>query len=163
MKQFLLFCAIVLSFLSAQAQTQPTNTDIQKLIQRVDSLEKELTYFKLTTGLAQTNSDINIKVNNITITTNEIEAHIYRKDFDRRFYDMYLELYYANINNLNSTKELIEVRKQEAFLRIIVGNFNDSETSLIRKHIDAIESSLECLEIANKRLKAVLEIYHNFL
>lgn len=58
MRTVLSFLVSVLSFISIQAQSQNSQMEMQALVHRVDSLEHELSYLKLTYELYTLNSDI---------------------------------------------------------------------------------------------------------
>lgn len=58
MNKFLCSLVFVLSFSSVHAQSNDSQKEIQTLVQRVDSLEHELSYLKLTYELNTLNSDI---------------------------------------------------------------------------------------------------------
>ncbi len=58
MSRFIISIVFVLSIISVQAQSLNNQEETQSLVQRVDSLEHELSYLKLTYELGTLNLDI---------------------------------------------------------------------------------------------------------
>ena len=62
-KIFCTLLVLVLSIFSVNAQSQNSQEEMQTLVQRVDSLEHELSYLKLTYELNTLNSDMKLFLN----------------------------------------------------------------------------------------------------
>ena len=82
MKKILSFLVFVFPFISIQARSQdslPQNPQVEKqtLVQRVDSLEHELSYLKLTYELYTLNSDIKMFANEVDTKSIEIRLDLY--------------------------------------------------------------------------------------
>ena len=68
-KIFCTLLVLVLSIFSVNAQSQNSQEKMQTLVQRVDSLEHELSYLKLTYELSTLNSDMTLFTNEINIVS----------------------------------------------------------------------------------------------
>ena len=81
-KLFFTLLVLVLSIFSVNAQSQNSQEKMQTLVQRVDSLEHELSYLKLSYELSTLNSDITLFSNEINIKTLEIQLDLYNRNFN---------------------------------------------------------------------------------
>ena len=79
-KIFCTLLVLVLSIFSVNAQSQNSQEKMQTLVQRVDSLEHELSYLNLTYELSTLNSDMTLYSNAIDIESLEIKFNIYNSD-----------------------------------------------------------------------------------
>lgn len=79
------------------------------LTQRVDSLEHELSYIKLSYELYTLNNDLSIFNNDIGVRTNAIQINIYTHNFDYKLYKAYKDNYEATKDKLLSYQDLIEI------------------------------------------------------
>ena len=81
-KIFYTLLVLVLSIFSVNAQSQNSQEKMQTLVQRVDSLEHELSYIKLSYELYTLNNDLSIFNKDIGVRTNAIQINIYTHNFD---------------------------------------------------------------------------------
>lgn len=65
MKKLLFLCLFALTFCSGFAQSQKPQENNQVLVQRIDSLEHELSYLKLSYDLYTLNSDMKMAASEI--------------------------------------------------------------------------------------------------
>ena len=75
-KIFCTLLVLVLSIFSVNAQSQNSQEKMQTLVQRVDSLEHELSYLNLTYELSTLNSDMTLFSNAIDIKSLEIQLNL---------------------------------------------------------------------------------------
>lgn len=108
MNKFLCSLVFVLSFSSVHAQSNDSQKEIQTLVQRVDSLEHELSYLKLTYELNTLNSDITMFANEVYTKSIAIQLDLYNRNFNSKLGDAYQHIMkHANARNnqfLNSLK-----------------------------------------------------------
>ena len=79
-KLFLCPLVLVLSIFSVNAQSQDSQEEMQTLVQRVDSLEHELSYLKLTYELSTLNSDMTLFSNAMDIKSLELQLNLYNRN-----------------------------------------------------------------------------------
>ena len=84
MNKFLCSLVFVLSFSSVHAQSNDSQKEIQTLVQRVDSLEHELSYLKLTYELNTLNSDITMFANEVYTKSIAIQLDLYNRNFNSK-------------------------------------------------------------------------------
>lgn len=100
MRKLLLFFASVLSFISIQAQSQDSQIEVQALVHRVDSLEHELSYLKLTYELYTLNSDIIMFANEVYTRSIAIQLDLYNRNFNSKLGYSYQQYYdHAYVKN----------------------------------------------------------------
>lgn len=118
MNKFLCFLIFVLSFFSIHAQSQDSQEKVQILIQRVDSLEHELSYLKLTYELNMLNSDISIFTNEVYSKSIGIQLNLYTRNFDSRLYESYDDYYESCQSKKNQFLNSSKPRKSSSLLRL---------------------------------------------
>ena len=111
MNKFLCSLVFVLSFSSVHAQSNDSQKEIQTLVQRVDSLEHELSYLKLTYELNTLNSDITMFANEVYTKSIAIQLDLYNRNFNSKLGDAYQQYYETCQRKKQSISELIEAKK----------------------------------------------------
>lgn len=124
MKIFLFLIVFILSLISIQAQSQnplPQNSqvDMQTLVHRVDSLEHELSYLKLTYELNELNSDIIMFANEVEIQYITLQLKYYNRNFDYKLGESYQQYYESCQGRKQVINGLIEAKKILVPLEII--------------------------------------------
>ena len=145
MNKFLCSLVFVLSFSSVHAQSNDSQKEIQTLVQRVDSLEHELSYLKLTYELNTLNSDITMFSNEVYTKSIAIQLDLYNRNFNSKLGDAYQQYYETCQRKKQSISELIEAKKT---LKASYNVINDA--------YDSLGKSMELLEI-------VIDTYNKFL
>ena len=101
MRKFLFFLVCGLSSISIQAQSQNSQMEVHALVHRVDSLEHELSYLKLTYELYTLNSDITMFANEVYTKSIAIQLNLYNRNFNSKLgqsYQQYYESLYIIFN-----------------------------------------------------------------
>lgn len=148
-------------YFSMQVKAQSTNeqTNIESLSQRVDSLEHELSYLKLTYELSSLNSDISMFSNDVRITSAAIELNVYSRNFDYRFGNAYLQNYEACQDKMESLQELIKQKKEFLALKFITYPFTESELNVLMASYNSLDAAYKHLESSMKVLKLSVDFY----
>lgn len=133
------------------------------LTQRIDSLEHELSYIKLSYELYTLNNDLAVFKNNIGITTNEIQINIYERNFDYKLYSAYKDNYEANKDKLLSFQELIKAKKTYFWLKITTYPYSENEKELLLASYMTIDNGYSALESSLKLMKVCLDMYKESL
>lgn len=122
-KFFYTLLVLVLSIFSVNAQSQNSQEKKQTLVQRVDSLEHELSYLKLTYELSTLNSDMTLFSNAINIKSLEIQLNLYNRNFNSQLGYAYQRYYKSCQERKQSISELIESKKTFFVLKVITYPF----------------------------------------
>ncbi len=111
MSRFIISIVFVLSIISVQAQSLNNQEETQSLVQRVDSLEHELSYLKLTYELGTLNLDITTFSSEVFTRLTAIKLDLYNRNFDNRLEEAYQVYYESCLRKQDSLAELIEAKK----------------------------------------------------
>ena len=163
MNKIIISFIFALSFFTAQAVSQNDKKDIStiSLSQKVDSIEHELSYLKMSYELSSLNNDITMFVNEIYTKSLAIQLNIQSRYLDRRLTNSYTEYYDACKYKQNSISELITVKKTFFNLKYITSDFSKEESNVLLKSIDVIDSAYDSLESSMSLLKVSLETYNS--
>lgn len=145
--------AFSLSFLSVHAQSHNSQNDVQTLIHRVDSLEHELSYLKLTYELNAIKSEITIFANGMSSTSNSIEININNRNFDKELGILYQQYFESCQNRKQSISECIESNKSKLFLQVATYHYTESELKILEGIYNGINASYDLLEKRMNLLK----------
>lgn len=161
MNKFLFSLAFMLSFFSIHAQSQASRDEMQTLVQRVDSLEHELAYLKLTYKLNTLKSDIVIFANEMHAKSLEIQLHIYNnnKDPDSRLKDSYQKYYETCKARKQAFTELIEATKTFFVMKVFRYPYSESELNELMSTYKLISTAPNLLEASMDLLKSTIEAY----
>lgn len=133
------------------------------LTQRIDSLEHELSYIKLSYELYTLNNDLSTFKNEIGIASNAIQINIYTRNFDYELYKSYKDNYEANKDRLLSFQELIEAKKTYFWLKIITYPYTENEKKMLLLSYTTIDKGYSALESSLKLMKVCLDMYKDSL
>ena len=145
-KLFLCPLVLVLSVFSVNAQSQDSQEVMQTLVQRVDSLEHELSYLKLTYELSTLNSDMTLFSNAMDIKSLEIQLNLYNSQDKKQ-----------------SISELIEAKKTFFVLKVITYPFSESEMNTLKASYNVIDNAYESIGNSMDLLKIVIDAYNKSL
>ena len=160
MNKLLLSLALVLIFsINMSAQSQNSQTDIQTLTQRVDSLEHELSYLRLSYELYTLNSDISKLSNEVETRSIGVQLNFYRKNFSSRLVSSYRQYYESCIEQKRSYSELAETKKDYFILRMMTYNFTESERRTLIACFNLIDKAFSLWEQQLDMLKISIDMY----
>ena len=160
MRNIFICIVILFSTLSGFSQTLDVDAKLDSLVQRVDSLEHELSYFKLSYELNSLNSDIAMFSNEVYTKAIAIQLDLYNRNFDSRLASAYKRYYESCENKMQSYSELIEAKKTFFAVKIFTFPFSESELktlfasyNVINNAYESLESSMELLDLTIKEYR----------
>lgn len=162
-KIFYTLLVLVLSIFSVNAQSQNSQEKMQTLVQRVDSLEHELSYLKLTYELSTLNSDMELFSNAINIKSLDIQLNLYNRNFDSQLGYAYQRYYKSCQERKQSISELIEAKKTFFVLKVITYPFSESEMNTLKTSYNVIDNAYKSIETSMELLKIVMDTYNKSL
>lgn len=162
-KFFYTLLVLVLSIFSVNAQSQNSQEKMQTLVQRVDSLEHELSYLKLTYELSTLNSDMTLFSNAINIKSLDIQLNLYNRNFNSQLGYAYQRYYKSCQERKQSISELIEAKKTFFVLKVITYPFSESEMNTLKTSYNVIDNAYESIETSMELLKIVVDAYNKSL
>ena len=162
-KIFYTLLVLVLSIFSVNAQSQNSQEEMQTLVQRVDSLEHELSYLKLTYELSTLNSDMTLFANEIDINLLEIRLNLYNRNFNSQLGYEYQRYYKSCQEKKQSISKLIEAKKTLFVLKVITYPFSESEMKMLKVSYNMIDNAYESIENSMEVLKIVVDAYNKSL
>ena len=162
-KIFYTLLVLVLSIFSVNAQSQNSQEKMQTLVQRVDSLDHELSYLKLTYELSTLNSDMELFSNAINIKSLDIQLNLYNRNFDSQLGYAYQRYYKSCQERKQSISELIEAKKTFFVLKVITYPFSESEMNTLKTSYNVIDNAYESIGNSMEILKIVVDAYNKSL
>ena len=162
-KFFFTLLVLVLSIFSVNAQSQYSQEEMQTLVQRVDSLEHELSYLNLTYELSTLNSDMTLFSNAIDIKSLEIQLNLYNRNFNSQLGYAYQRYYKSCQEKQQAFSELIEAKKTFFILKVITYPFSENEMNTLKTSYNVIDNAYESIESSMELLKIVVDAYNNSL
>lgn len=163
MRKFLFFLVCVLSSISIQAQSQDSQMEIHALVHRVDSLEHELSYLKLTYELYTLNSDITIFANEVYTKSIAIQLDLYNRNFNSKLGQSYQQYYESCLHKKQFIYRLIEVKKKFFTLKVITYPYTESELNTLMASYNVIDDSFDTLEHSMSILKITIDAYKELM
>ncbi|MCR8917224.1 hypothetical protein [Bacteroides sp. ET225] len=163
MKKFLCLFVFMFSLFSVHAQSQDTREGMQMLVQRIDSLEHELSYLKLTYAVNTLNSDIAVFANEVYAKSIAIRLDIYSRNFDSKLGDSYQQYYESCQHKKQSISELIEVRKISFTLSVMTHPYSENELDMLKASYGVVDHGYDALEGSMDLLKLTIDEYNKFL
>ncbi len=159
MNKLLLSIAFVLSFFSVQAQSRNTQSEMHELVQRVDSLQHELSYLQLTYKLSMLIAELKLFANDISTTSIEVQLYIYNRNFDTRLADAYKRNYESSLLLKQSQAEKIESLKNFFIFKVMSSDYSESELNVLKAAYDLIDKAYNSAEASMKTLKVAIDFY----
>ena len=150
-------------FFSVHAQSNDSQKEMQTLVQRVDSLEHELSYFKLTYELNTLNSDMTMFANEIYTKYIVIQLDIYNRNFNSKLGDSYQRYYESCKHKRQAISELIEAKKKLFVIKVITYPYSESELNALKASYNVIDHAYDQLESSMELLEIVIDTYNKFL
>ena len=164
MRKFIFFFVFVHSFISIQAQqSQDSQMEEQALVQRVDSLEHELSYLKLTYELYTLNSDITMFANEVYTKSVSIRLDLYNRNFNSKLGNAYQQYYESCLGKQQSILNLIEARKKSFALKVIIYPYTESELDVLMASYKVIDDAYGTLEQSMNMLKITIDAYRGLM
>lgn len=163
MKRIVCSFVLVLSLFSAHAQSQVTREEMQVLVQRVDSLEHELSYLKLSNDLIELNNNLTTFINEVKTEALEIRLNAYVGLIGVELGAAYERNYEANVERMAAIYEHIEAVKLSFTVETITKPYTESELRLLTSHYNTLDKAYETLDRAMDMLRHVVNMYNEEL
>ena len=162
MNKILLFILLVLSALCANAQSQSQQAVETALVNKVDSLEHELSYLRVEYEMQTFLADIKILSNNIQITANEIQISIWSRNFNKRVANVYSEKYDVLLTQVQKYSELAVVKKDYVKAMVTKHNFSVIEVRTLKQMYDLVDLTIAELGSALNLYKISTDAYSDY-
>lgn len=159
MNRILILSALILSFLSIQAQSTNHQAELQALTLKVDSLDHELAYLKVTYELNLLSSDMTMLKNEIYSRAIAIKLDIRARDFNSKIDNMNQELYDSFKNQIDSFHKLADAKKEYFFAMTTKYSFSESELRILTMGCERINLQFDQLEKTMDLFKTVVDYY----
>ena len=163
MRKFLFFLVCGLSSISIQAQSQNSQMEVHALVHRVDSLEHELSYLKLTYELYTLNSDITMFANEVYTKSIAIQLNLYNRNFNSKLGQSYQQYYESCLHKKQSIYGLIEAKKKFFILIFITYPYTESEQDTLMASYNVIDDAFDTLEHSMSMLKITIDAYKELM
>lgn len=163
MNKSLCFLVFVFFFFSVHAQSQNSREEMQILAQRVDSLEHELSYLKLTYELDALNSDIKMFANEVYTKSIAVQLDLYNRNFNSILGDSYQQYYESCQHKKQAISELIEAKKTFFTLKVITYPYTESELKTLMASYNVINDAFDTLKSSMDVLKITIDTYNKLL
>ena len=144
-------------------ETIDNTKELKALVQRVDSLEHELSFLKLSYDMNKLNSDLNMFINELNNTSNDLKLSIYTRNCDYDVYEAYKKNYESVLDKMAAFERLIESSKFNFELRILKYPYSENEMKLLKASYNIIDYSYTSLKAAKDLYKVALETYRDAL
>lgn len=135
----------------------------QALVQRVDSLEHELSYLKLTYELYTLNSDITMFANKVYTKSVSIRLDLYNRNFNSKLGNAYQQYYESCLGKQQSILNLIEAREKSFALKVIIYPYTESELDVLMASYNVIDDAYGTLEQSMNMLKITIDAYRGLM
>lgn len=161
MKKLLFWCLFALFFCSGFAQSQKQQESNQALVQRIDSLEHELSYLKLSYDLYTLNSDMKMATAEMNAKSLEIRTDVYHRNTG--FEDVYQEYYETCERQKQAFHDLIEAKKEFFMLKVMSYPYSETELKTLKSSYKMIDAAYNTMEGSLKLLKVSVNSYRKLV
>ena len=149
--------------ISIQAQSQDSQIEVHALVHRVDSLEHELSYLKLTYELYTLNSDLTMFANEVYTKSFAIQLDLYNRNFNSKLGQSYQQYYESCLHKKQSIHRLIEAKKKFFTLKVITYPYTESELDTLMASYNVIDDAYDTLEHSMNMLKITINAYRELM
>lgn len=154
---------ILLMAIAFPLKAQNSQSDIQPLVQRMDSLEYELAALRLNYELTTLNFELATFTNEIYAKTLDILVDVYRRNIDYELGQIYEEYYELCRNRTIQYSGLKEIKKYFFHNMIRKYPFSESEFKSLSGSYEIIDTGYESLAKTIDRLKIVVDAYKKLM
>ena len=137
--------------------------EVHALVHRVDSLEHELSYLKLTYELYTLNSDITMFANEVYTKSIAIQLNLYNRNFNSKLGQSYQQYYESCLHKKQSIYGLIEAKKKFFTLKVITYPYTESEQDTLMASYNVIDDAFDTLEHSMSMLKITIDAYKELM
>lgn len=152
-----------MSFFSLTVSAQNSLVEAKTLEQRVDSLERQMSYLKLSYELDLLNLELEAFKTSASLEATGVKLDIAIKNFNRKMLRVSRMSYDSSIRRKKSLSNLIEVKKEYFIAMVMVNAYTESELNVLNGKYDIIDSHFDALEKSLDYLKTALDIYEEMM
>lgn len=167
MKKIIFSLLLLIFGLSVYAQQaeciQECRNDIQQLVQKVDSLEHQLTYLNLCYELDILHLNIQDSTNEIYSHSQSLQMNVVAHYYRKKELDSKTEYYQSFKYNYIKKQELFDALKEFYMVSKIANKFSDSEIRLLNMRIQLIENDFDVLKSNMYLFKTAIEGYADLI
>lgn len=149
--------------IQAFSQDKKEEADIITLLQKVDSIEHELSYLKMSCDLKNLISDISLFATEVYSKYLSIELNISNRNFDRRLGAAYEKYYESCMNRKKTIDESIVSQKKLYMAKYYASYFSKIESDILFASCNVIDEGYNALEQSMNLLKIAIETYNEFV
>ena len=133
------------------------------LIQKIDSLERELSYVKLMEELNTLKTDLQLNANNLNISTNGILLNVNSGTYLHSLYNVYKDNYKSSEELWLSYQLTVENAKWNYFNLYLKYSFSEFQNLMLEQTVKMIEQSYSKLKSSLDYYKVCLDMYKDGL
>ena len=136
-----LFCSILLAITAfpLNAQVQTSQDEMRAIVQKVDSLEHELSYLKLSYELETLYTDMTIFSNEMYGRATDIRLMRLSGNYDSELAESYEGYYNSCKRKKQSIDELADIKKKNATLAIMYYPYTEDEFELLIRRLKMLD------------------------
>ena len=162
MKRLIIILALVFSFsLIGKTQiTTDTSFAIDSLSNKVNELEHNLNYLKLTYELNILRAELNIAASEANIKSLEMKMDVYHSSkFDIDLYNSYRDWNQMAVSQKESFAGLIEAKKKLVAISLLTAEFSEDETNLLIQTCGVIDNAFNSYGAALDMVQKILDVW----
>lgn len=141
------------------ACAQNSQEELRTLVQRVDSLEHELSYLKLNYDLKTLNYDMDMFVSEVKFHIADIKMDLYHRNFDPQYVDWHKGYYEMCQRRKQSFLEHIKSVKNLFSLKLMVSSYSEDELNVLNSIYEGIDVRYDGVKLVVDYFKALADEY----
>lgn len=153
----------VLAIINANAHSTNSQDEKHSLVQRVDSLEHELSYLKFRYDLSTLKSNIEMFSNDVNTQSLAVKLELYNRNFDKQLGEAYKRFYEACLEKQDSFSELVDATNTSFTLKVATYPYTELELNGLLLYYKVINDAYRSLENSMDLLKQTIDAYWKFL
>ncbi|MDE6553265.1 MAG: hypothetical protein K2K98_09960 [Muribaculaceae bacterium] len=153
----------VFAIITANAHSTDNRDEKCSLVQRVDSLEHELSYLKLRYDLSTLKSDLEIFSNDVYTKSLAVKLDLYGQNFDKQLGDAYKRFYEACLERQDSFSELVDATNTSLISKAATYPYTELELNGLLLYYKCINDAYRSLESSMDLLKQTIDAYWKFI
>ena len=153
----------VLAIINAKAHSTNSQDEESSLVQRVDSLEHELSYLKLRYDLSTLKANIEMFSNDVNTKALAVKLDLYDRNFDKQLGEAYKRFYEACLEKQDSLSELVDTTNTSFTLKVGTYPYTELELNELLLYYTVINDAYKSLENSMDLLKLTIDAYWKLL
>lgn len=153
----------VLAIINAKAHSTNSQDEESSLVQRVDSLEHELSYLKLRYDLSTLKANIEMFSNDVNTKALAVKLDLCDRNFDKQLGEAYKRFYEACLEKQDSLLELVDTTNTSFTLKVVTYPYTELELNELLLYYTVINDAYKSLENSMDLLKLTIDAYWKLL